>query len=106
MEEFEEIAHSGGKIEFLNDPVKGTSIRFTHSSPWPFSAFQVCVSFDGKILDTVPVGGMGSSIPIPYPKPSILAFVISDRQGLFGRQCPKCNTYFRSDIEGQTNFCP
>lgn len=104
MEEFEEIAHSGGKIKFLSDPEKGTAIQFSQSNPWALTLVQVCVSLKGEILDFVPSGGISSIIP--YPQPSILAFVISDRQGLFGRQCPKCNTYFRSNFFGYVAYCP
>jgi len=65
---------------------------------------QVCVSFEGKVLDFVPAGGIGRIIP--YPQPSILAFVLSDREGLFGRKCPECKTYFRSSFLTSITTCP
>jgi len=98
MEEFEEIYLSGGVIEFKKDPKGGVSISHRGSNPWPMSMFQVCVSYEGKVLDTVPFGGIGQVIP--YPQPSLLAWVLSDRHGMFGSRCPECKSYFR------TNSCP
>ena len=68
------------------------------------SMFQVCVSYEGKILDTVPFGGIGQVIP--YPQPSLLAWVLSDRHGMFGRQCPECKSYFRTNSCPRNNVCP
>lgn len=42
----------------------------------------------------------------PYPQPSVLAFIISDAQQMWGRVCPQCRSYFRSNhISGMT-VCP
>ena len=104
MDEFEEIAHTGGTITFIHDPKRGTAIELKHSNPWKVVIYQVCVSFDGEILEFVPPGGIGAVIP--YPQPSILAFLISDREGLFGQHCPECKSYFRSDCIGGNTTCP
>jgi hypothetical protein len=104
MQEFQEISHTGGKIAFLHDPDQGTAIQITHSNPWAATLHQVCVSFDGEILDFVPIGGIGRVIP--YPQPSMLAFVISDREGFFGRRCPQCKSYFRSNFLTSRTVCP
>ncbi len=103
-DEFEEIAHTGGKIEFIHDPEQGTAIRISHTTPQPVVIHQLCVSFEGKVLDFVPIGGIGTVIP--YPQPSILAYVISDKEGLFGRACPKCQSYFRSGFLTSKTICP
>lgn len=104
MEEFQEIELSGGRIEFKKGREGGVSIGYRGANPWPTSMFQVCVSFDGKILGTVPFGGIGQVIP--YPKPSLLAWVISDRHGMFGRRCPNCQSYFRTNVCPGDRFCP
>ena len=104
MEEFQEIYLSGGKVEFKKGPSGGVSLRYSQANPWPVSMFQVCVSFEGEVLDTVPFGGMGQVIP--YPQPSLLAWVISDRHGMFGRRCPKCCSYFRINVCPGDRFCP
>lgn len=103
-EEFREIAHSGGTIRFLREGGVITNTEFSHSSAWPSGLFQVCVSLNGQLLDTVPVTGIGP-LP-PYPQPSIVAWVISDREGLFGRLCPQCESYFRTDFTGRRIVCP
>lgn len=105
MDEFQEIAHTGGKIEFLySEEEQGVSIRISHANPWATTMVQLCISYDGKVLDFVPCGGIGAVIP--YPQPSLLAFLLSDREGLFGQSCPKCKSYFRSNaISGHTT-CP
>jgi len=104
MEEFQEIYLSGGKLEFKKGPEGGVSIGYRGSNPWPMAMFQVCVSFDGEVLDIVPFTGIGPMRP--YPQPSFLAWLISDRQGMFGSCCPTCKSYFRVDIYPDDTFCP
>lgn len=105
MEEFQEIAHTGGKIEFLySEEHSGVAIKISHCNPWATTMVQLCISYDGEILDFVSIGGIGAVIP--YPQPSMLVFLLSDREGLFGQRCPKCKSYFRSNsITGDTT-CP
>lgn len=101
--EFEEIAHTGGKIEFLWED-GGISVSFTHANPWASTIVQLCVSFEGRLLDFVPASGIGP-MP-PYPQPSILAYLLSDREGLFGQSCPNCSSYFRSSFIAGEPSCP
>lgn len=105
MEEFQEIAHTGGKIEFLySAEEQGVSICITHANPWATTMVQLCISYEGRVLDFVPCGGIGAVIP--YPQPSLLAFLLSDREGLFGQSCPKCKSYFRSNAISGNTTCP
>lgn len=78
--EFEEIAHIGGTITFEHDPEQDTALKITHSNPWAAAMHQVCVSYNGVVLDFLHCGCIGRVIT--YPQPSILAFIISDREGL------------------------
>lgn len=103
--ELQEIAHSGGRISFKHDPDLGTSIGIRHSNPWAVTLHQICVSHQGEALEFVPFGGIGDTDK-PYPQPSFLAFVVSDREGMFGRQCPSCNAYFRSSYLTNHTYCP
>jgi len=67
--------------------------------------YQVALSLDGKrLLATVPAGGIGSVST--YPQPSVLAFVQSDEQGMWGRNCPACEKYFRTDHVVGVTTCP
>jgi hypothetical protein len=104
VEPFEEVAHSGGRITFTRDEHGKVGVRIEHVNPWALSMYQVCVSLEGKLLDVVPVSGIGP-MP-PYPSPSILAWVISDREGLFGRKCGRCSSYFRTDCAARVQVCP
>jgi len=105
MKEFEEIVHTGGKIEFLyEEEMDAVSSLITHQRPYASTIVQLCISLEGKILGFMPIGGIGSEIP--YPQPSIPVCLLSDREGLFGQACPKCNSYFRSDAIGGNSTCP
>lgn len=105
VQEFQEIAHSGGKITFEHTQEHGTSIEISHCSPWAVTLHQVCVGYDGEILEFISFGGMGAPV-YPYPQPSVLAFIVSDREGMFGRLCPSCKTYFRSSFLSNRTYCP
>lgn len=102
MNEFEEIAHTGGKLEFIVSE-KGVSTRFSQKSPWAFSAYQIAASPDGELYDTIPMAGVGRA---RERKPEIPVMLLSDREGLFGRLCPNCETYFRTSGGRQYQFCP
>jgi endogenous inhibitor of DNA gyrase (YacG/DUF329 family) len=67
--------------------------------------YLVAVSMDGKeLLATVSAGGVGYT-PI-YPQPSVLAYIQSDGQGMWGRNCPVCQKYFRTTHVMSDTFCP
>jgi len=42
----------------------------------------------------------------PYPKPSLLAWILSDDSGMWGRRCPICGTYFRTNHVMENTACP
>ena len=57
--------------------------------------YMVAVSMDGThLLDTVPAVGIGGTAV--YPQPSVVAYVQWDEQGMWGRNCPACERYFRT----------
>jgi hypothetical protein len=103
VNDFDEIALSGERIRFTREQ-GGMSLRFEHSRPEPVSSYLVCASTSGELLDEVPCPSMGAPLP-PHPEPSILVCMISDREGMFGRLCPRCNLYFRTACAGETH-CP
>jgi hypothetical protein len=53
----------------------------------------------------LPAGGYGTPMA-PYPKPSVLAFIISDTDQLWGRTCPNCRSYFRTNHISRMTVCP
>lgn len=97
--EFQEIYLSGGRIEFKKEQNGSVSPTYEGSDPLPVRVFQVCVSYIGKIIDTVPFQA------IYYPQPSLIVLVLSDQHGMFGRHCPKCNSYYRTDVCPGDRYC-
>jgi hypothetical protein len=60
---------------------------------------------DGRhLLDSVAPAGMGGTMV--YPQPSVLAFMQSDEQGMWGRNCPCCQKYFRTTHIMGLTYCP
>ncbi len=105
MSEFKDkIPAAGGKVEFLCDDATGGIT--SHVSCVSFTAlYQVAVSMDGRhLLSIVPVTGIGV-MPV-YPKPSVLTFLQSDEQGMWGRNCPACQKYFRTNHVLEVTYCP
>jgi hypothetical protein len=66
---------------------------------------MIAVSMDGReMLATVPAVGLGQ-ISV-YPKPSVMTYIQSDEQGMWGRNCARCKKYFRTAHVGGLTFCP
>ena len=105
MSEFQEIAHSGGKIELHFEEPNGVALGFTHAGGHGMSLFQMGVSLDGKKLEYLPLGGMDMLPPEP-PSPIVPVFIISDREKCYGRNCPKCHSYFRTSRPAPVLRCP
>lgn len=104
MTEFKDkIRAAGGKVEFLYDPERGIASKI---SGFNFVAvYMVAVSMDGRsLIGTVPTVGMGQTAV--YPKPSVLTYIQSDEQGMWGRNCPACKKYFRTNHVASITFCP
>jgi len=97
------IRAAGGKVEYLHQPdgrlafqISGTGMR---------ALYMVAVSMDGThLLDTVPAVGLGQTAV--YPQPSVVAYIQSDEQGMWGRNCPACERYFRTTHIFHTSVCP
>src|SRR5215472_10121103 len=105
MSEFKDkIPAAGGKIEFLYDEASG-GIATQVSGTGFIALYQVAISVDGKrLLSTVPATGVGVT-PV-YPRPSVLTFIQSDEQGMWGRNCPLCRKYFRTNHVMDFTCCP
>lgn len=108
MFEFEEIAHTGGKVTFnvvINAEGRiSYNVGWTHSRPTPASIFAVYAIPQGVAVGDINLGGIGTpwnSPPLPGCFP---VFISSDSTGMFGHQCPSCNTYWRADHGGR--ICP
>jgi hypothetical protein len=102
MEDYEEIAHTGGLIEIKANGALGVRHRTAKAAAW----FQICVSLNGIPLGYVPLsGGIGASTP-RLPTGAVPVMIASDEEGFFGRQCPSCKGYFRSQSAPDPGTCP
>jgi hypothetical protein len=104
MAEFKDaIRAAGGKLEYLHQPdgrlafrISGTGMR---------ALYMVAVSMDGThFIDDVPAVGIGGTAV--YRQPSVVAYVQSDEQGMWGRNCPACERYFRTTHISHDSVCP
>ena len=106
MPEFKDkIGAAAGKVEFLYSPAQGIAVKISGSSPGLFAMYIVAVSMDGKrLLSEVPATGIGVA-PV-YPQPSVITYIQSDEQGMWGRNCPFCQKYFRTNHVMGISSCP
>lgn len=99
----DKIRAAGGKVEYLYDPNKGIATQI--SGTGFIAMYLVAVSLDGRhLLSTVPASGLGQTAV--YPRPSILTFIQSDELGMWGRNCPSCQKYLRTNHVMGFTFCP
>lgn len=107
-EEFEEIAHSGGKITFSlktnSQGGRSYQVGWSANRPVPTALIAVYALSQGIPVGMVDLGGIGSPMtPAPFPG-CFLVFIASDSQGKFGHHCPSCGSYWRSGP--WPNVCP
>jgi hypothetical protein len=106
--EFREVAHAGGKITIRVDVDEigrqRYQLEWTHCRPSRAAIFAVYALRPGIVIEQMRLGGIGS-VPNPPSVPGCYqVFIGSDAEGKFGRQCPRCNGYWRADLDAQ--FCP
>lgn len=111
-EDFEEIAHCGGKftvtVETDANGQRGVSFGVSHNRPGPVTVVGVYALPQGIPLGMIVIGGIGQPFnPAPHPECFII-FVASDAQGFFGHECPVCEGYWRSEaaIARWDTTCP
>jgi hypothetical protein len=103
-QEFQEIAHAGARFEFVKDGARITGVKISGSGGG-VCFFELLASADGQIRHIVQSQGFMPNGP-PPPEPLVPVWLISDNEGLFGRTCPKCKTYFRTDCVTEDTACP
>jgi hypothetical protein len=103
MAEFKDaIRAAGGKLEYLHQSDGRLAFRISGDMR---ALYMVAVSLDGlRLLDTVPAVGYGQMAV--YPQPSVVAYVQSDEQGMWGRNYPACERYFMTTHIFHTSVCP
>lgn len=108
--DFQPVRHYGGKVTFNYEDKDGErqyQVGLSGSNPFPMRVFALYVLIEPRlVLDVVPLRGIGAPMPAPRLQPSLLVFVVSDREGFFGKLCPRCNGYFRTQAAIQETRCP
>ena len=100
--DFREIGHSGGKytltVETDDQGRRGFSLGVSSSSPTPHSIITVQVTFDGVVIGISQLEWRPDLADEgPAQAESFPVFIASDREGLFGHQCRRCGSYWRSE---------
>ena len=98
--EFQEIAHAGGKITFsIKVDDQGHSsyqVRYSSDRSGPVTLIAVYALPQGIPVDSIQLGGIGQPWnPPPYPQ-CLPVFIASDSEAHFGHNCPFCGRYWRS----------
>jgi hypothetical protein len=101
-EEFREIASCGGKIQLIHE---GEQVAMQVSGTGLLGYAQMGIGLDGDRLAYWPIKGIDQR-PVKEPSMMVPAFLPADKTGLWGRSCPKCKTYFRTDGIRERMFCP
>jgi hypothetical protein len=105
MTKFAAIPAARGKVEFIYSEQPLPNIATRISGPDFRATYFVAVGLSGRqLLATVPPGGMGQVMV--YPKPSVLVYIQSDAQSMWGRNCPRCEKYFRTNHVVGDTCCP
>lgn len=106
--EFREVAHSGGKVVITvtidSEGRRMYQLSWQHTRPVAAAIFAVYALPPGLVLCQIKLGGIGSRQDPPPIPGAYQVFIGSDSEGKFGRQCPVCGGYWRSNLEAQ--FCP
>ena len=101
-EEFQEIAHSGGKAVFEvrrdEDGSVNLSAGYQHTRPTPMSLTGVYALPPGVPVGDLGLAGVGPFKNQPPVAGCIPVFIASDVEGYFGHLCRHgCGRYWRSD---------
>jgi hypothetical protein len=102
----DKIGAAAGNVEFLYDPPTGRiDTKISGSSPGFFAMYIVAISMDGRHL-LAEVAATGIGVTPVYPQPSVVVYIQSDQQGMWGRNCPMCQKYFRTNHVMGLTSCP
>lgn len=106
--DFQEIAHSGGKITIsVADDAEGRrsyQVGIRSERPNPMAMITVYALPQGLIVEPMHMGGLGDTTPPPSIPGCFPVYIMSDSEGYFGHNCPRCAGYWRSGP--WANVCP
>ncbi len=99
-----EIPRCGCKIIFTEDG----ATEFLQDRPLPIQLTGVWFHLDGFPLRNMMIGWQHPSNLPPVPGSSVSVMFTSDIEGCYGRECPSCNNYFRTNWMSPLRYtnCP
>ena len=101
--EFEEIGRPGWRVELVRENDEVTGIKISGEGGG-IRLFQLRASLTGELREIVHFQGfMPNGLP---PDPLVPVYMVSDVEGLFGRTCPECKSYFRTNNTVEDTICP
>lgn len=97
------VPHTGGVLTIHKQGNK-YQLSYNHMNPNHMALVQL-VAVDGKPSRSLPFGGLSLDDSSRRTSPEVLTMLPTDSEGMYGRRCPKCRSYFRSNSPF-TEFCP
>src|ERR1700734_452661 len=107
MEEFAEIEPHGVKIEFTprENGSCVASMMPSSSGSFPLVVNRFIRTIGVIVNDNEEVLEMDADWNSPFRR-TRCTYLVSDREGLFGRICPFCKKYFRTNCLKKKLICP
>lgn len=103
MSEFKDVVpHTGGVLS-IHIRNKTYQLEYVHGNPHRMALVEL-LTVEGNAVAIIPFGGMSLRDPEPDP-PQIMTMLPTDADGMYGRRCPKCDSYFRTEHVA-TTLCP
>jgi hypothetical protein len=103
MSEFKDVVpHTGGVLS-IHVKSKTYQLEYVHANPHPMKLVEL-LTVAGNAVAIIPIGGVSLRDPEPDP-PQIMTMLPTDADGMWGRRCPKCDSYFRAG-HISTTLCP
>jgi hypothetical protein len=100
MTEFKDpVPHTGGTLTIS---IRGRmyQLGYTHYNHNRAGLVQL-IAVNGEVVDSAPIHGMGAGAE----HPDLMTMLPTDSEGMYGRRCPKCDSYFRAS-HPFSEFCP
>ena len=96
MAEFKDpVPHTGGQLT-IHRSARGVQLTYIHHNANRVALTEL-ITVEGKPVEWSEMRGA--------PPPALLIEFPSDAEGMWGRRCPTCKSYFRTSFP-QTDFCP
>lgn len=100
MAEFKDsVEHTGGVLT-IHKQGHGYSLSYSHVSSKRLALVEL-VAVDGEPVEFVPMNAPEQQAP----QRRVLTMLPTDEEGLYGRRCPNCGSYFRAS-HPFTRHCP